>query len=172
LKYHREGFDSFLKIGLTFAEVRYGRLYRATHDTFESYCQTRWALSLSRYNQIARTLAVYDNIASAILRDAALLADANEHTLRPLTMFGPELQSLAWQLIRRIKEEPDAMLVEEVVETIKAAVATGWQERAPILPLRCSRQVRPLRCILARRYSSSRCSANGAGSARGPPRMP
>jgi hypothetical protein len=124
-----EGFDTFLKIGVAFAEIRFGRLYRATHPTFESYCQTRWALSLSRCNQIHRTMAVYDTVVAAVPQDAALLAETNEHTLRPLCTLSQELQPLAWQLVRRIKDELDAATVEEVVNTLKAAVTTGWQER-------------------------------------------
>jgi hypothetical protein len=125
----QDGFDSFLRIGLAFAEIRHGRLYRNSHDTFESYCQSRWALSLSRCNQIARTMAVYDNIVAAVPQDVTLLASSNEHTLRPLASLSEELQPLAWQLCRKIKQEPDTAIIEEVVETIKAAIATGWQER-------------------------------------------
>jgi hypothetical protein len=86
------GFESFLKIGLAFGEIRYGRLYRTTHHTFESYCQARWALSLSRCNQINRTMAVYDHIVAAVPQDAALLEGTNEHTLRPLSTLSEELQ--------------------------------------------------------------------------------
>jgi hypothetical protein len=125
-----EGLESFLKIGLAFAEVRFNRLYRATHDTFESYCRDRWALSLSRCNQIISTVKVFDNISSAFPQDTALLTSTSEHTLRPLTRLEPDLQVATWELIRQIKPQPDGTTIQEVVDSIKNAIATGWQERA------------------------------------------
>jgi hypothetical protein len=124
-----EGLESFLKIGLAFAEVRFNRLYRATHDTFESYCRDRWALSLSRCNQIISTVKVFDNISSAFPQDTALLTSTSEHTLRPLTRLEPDLQVATWELIRRIKPQPDGTTIQEVVDLIKDAIVTGWQER-------------------------------------------
>ena len=81
----QEGFDSFLRVGLAFAEVRYHKLHRATHDRFEDYCRDRWGLSLSRTNQIISTCKVVENITNVFPEEAALLADTNEHTLRPLS---------------------------------------------------------------------------------------
>jgi hypothetical protein len=115
---------------LAFAEVRFNRLYRATHDTFESYCRDRWALSLSRCNQIISTVKVFDNISSAFPQDTALLTSTSEHTLRPLTRLEPDLQVATWELIRQIKPQPDGTTIQEVVDSIKNAIATGWQERA------------------------------------------
>jgi hypothetical protein len=82
-----EGLDSFLKVGMALAELRDGRLYRSTHDTFENYCLDRWALSLSRCNQIIHTVKVYDHLSNVFSQDAALLAGSSEHTLRPLRAF-------------------------------------------------------------------------------------
>jgi hypothetical protein len=124
-----QGFDSFLRVGIAFAEVRQGRLYRATHPTFESYCHDRWGLSLSRCNQIALTLAVYDNIVATVPQDAVLLAETNEHTLRPLSHLSPELQTATWTLVRCLEERPSGKTVEETVSVIKEAIASGWQER-------------------------------------------
>jgi hypothetical protein len=124
-----EGFESFLRVGLAFAEVRFHKLHRATHARFEDYCRDRWALSLSRCNQIISTVKVVQNITGAFPADTPLLSETNESTLRPLSRLEPELQVAAWELIRRIKAEPDAAVIKEVVETIKSAVATGWEER-------------------------------------------
>jgi hypothetical protein len=123
------GFDTFLRVGIAFAEVRFSRLYRESHDTFESYCRARWGLSLSRTNQIISTVRVVENITNAFPGDAALLEAANESTLRPLSRIEPELQVAAWELVRRIKAEPDAAVIKEVVTTIRSAIETGWRDR-------------------------------------------
>jgi hypothetical protein len=42
----------------------------------------------------------------------------------------PDLQVATWELIRQIKPQPDGTTIQEVVDSIKNAIATGWQERA------------------------------------------
>jgi hypothetical protein len=108
------GIESFLKTGLAFARIRFYKLHRATHDRFEDYCRDRWALSLSRCNQIIATVKVVTNITGAFPQDAALLAETNEHTLRPLSRLEPELQTVTWELIRHIEERPSGTTVEQV----------------------------------------------------------
>jgi hypothetical protein len=124
-----EGMDSFLKIGKAFAEIRFFKLHRATHTNFEDYCRARWGLSLSRCNQIHRTIEVYDNIVAEVPQDAGLLAETNEHTLRPLSHLEPALQSAAWELVRHLEERPSGKTIEETVSVIKEAIASGWRER-------------------------------------------
>jgi hypothetical protein len=121
-----EGMEGFLKVGAALLEIRTARLYRSTHDTFASYCRDRWGLSLSRCNQIINSIRVVENITGAFPEDAPLLA---EHTLRPLSRLEPELQVVTWELIRHLEERPSGTTVEQVVTTIREAIATGWQER-------------------------------------------
>jgi hypothetical protein len=125
----QESFESFLRVGIAFAEVRFHKLHRATHDRFEDYCRDRWALSLSRCNQIINTVRVFENITNAIPEDAPILSQINEHGLRPLSRLEPELQTATWELIRQIEERPRGTTIEEVVDTIRNAITTGWQER-------------------------------------------
>jgi hypothetical protein len=83
-------------------------------------------LSLSRTNQIINSVKVFDNITGTFPQDAVLLSKANEHMLRPLTRLEPELQTATWELIRALSKEPDASIIQEVVDWLKDAVATGW----------------------------------------------
>jgi hypothetical protein len=124
-----QGFDSFLKTGLAFARIRFYKLYRATHDTFESYCKSKWGLSLSRTNQIINTVKVVENITDAFPEDAAVLAETTEHMLRALSRLEPELQTVTWELIRHIEERPSGTTIEQVVSTIRGAIQSGWEER-------------------------------------------
>jgi hypothetical protein len=127
----QEGYDSFLKVGLCFAEVRASRLYRASHDTFESYCRDKWGLSVSRTNQIIASTRVVQNITGAFPADAALIEGVNEPSLRPLSKLSPELQTVTWELIRHIEERPASRTISEVVATIRSAIDLGWQDREP-----------------------------------------
>jgi hypothetical protein len=125
----QESLDSFLRVGLCFAEVRFKKLHRATHDTFESYCHDRWGLSLSRTNQIISSVKVVENITGAFPEDASLLEETNECALRPLARLAPELQVAAWELIKQIESRPSGTTIQEVVSTIRNAIESGWQER-------------------------------------------
>jgi hypothetical protein len=100
--------------------VRYHRLHRATHDRFEDYCRDRWALSLSRCNQIINTVKVVENIVHLFPGDDAI--EVNEHALRPLSRLEPELQAAAWELIRQIEQRPSGTTIQEVVSTIRNAI--------------------------------------------------
>jgi hypothetical protein len=87
-------------------------------------------LSLSRTTQIISSVKVFDNIVTVFPQDARLLSEnLNEHALRPLTRLEPELQTATWELIRQIRRQPDASIIQEVVDLLKDAIATGWQER-------------------------------------------
>jgi hypothetical protein len=124
-----EGFESFLKVGIAFAEVRLRKLHRATHDRFEDYCRDRWALSLSRCNQIINTVKVVEHITQAFPQDAPMLAETNESTLRPLSRLEPELQVVTWELIRHLEERPTGTTIQQVVSTIRSAIESGWQAK-------------------------------------------
>lgn len=126
--------EGFLEVGAALAEIRSNRLYRATHDRFEDYCLDRWALSLSRCNQIILATRTYNHLVAALPQDAKLLAQTNEHALRPLSRLEPQLQTVVWELIRKIEQRPAGKTVESVVELIKTAIASGWEERDAATP--------------------------------------
>jgi hypothetical protein len=111
-----EGFESFIKVGLAFAEVRFHKLHRATHARFDS-------------------VEVVQNITTAFPQDAPLLAQTSEHTLRPLSRLEPDLQVVTWELIRHLEERPSGTTVEQVVSTIRNAIRSGWQERSAPTPI-------------------------------------
>jgi hypothetical protein len=48
---------------------------------------------------------------------------------RPLTRLEPSLQVATWELIRALSKEPDASIIQEIVDWLRDAIATGWQER-------------------------------------------
>jgi hypothetical protein len=46
------GLGTFVEVGQALAEIRDRRLYKTTHQTFESYCHERWKFSASRGRQM------------------------------------------------------------------------------------------------------------------------
>lgn len=45
------GLATFVEVGTALARIRDGRLYRATHATFEDYCRERWGFSRNYANK-------------------------------------------------------------------------------------------------------------------------
>ena len=53
--------DHFSAVGQALLAIRDGRLYRATHKTFEAYCRERWSIGRNRANRlILASIAVDD----------------------------------------------------------------------------------------------------------------
>jgi hypothetical protein len=121
-----EGLDSFLKVGAALTELRDRRLYRSTHARWSDFCLDKWGLSLSRCNQVIQATLTYTNLVTAVPQDAELLANSNEHMLRPISQLEPELQVATWELIRHIEERPSGTTIQETVIAIKDAIAAGW----------------------------------------------
>lgn len=46
------GLATFIDVGEALTLIREGRLYRAEHETFESYCQARWGFTARRAHQM------------------------------------------------------------------------------------------------------------------------
>jgi hypothetical protein len=85
-----------------------------------------------------------DNLVAGAPQDAELLAQTNEHALRPLSRLAPELQTATWELIRRIEQRPAGTTIEAVVDSIKEAIASGWEERAVTATDTNSRELNPV----------------------------
>lgn len=77
-----EGYAAFLKVGLALAKVRDSRLYRATHQTFEAYCESRWGFTRTR----AYELMSAANISQAVseISDIPVAAESHAKELRGL----------------------------------------------------------------------------------------
>jgi hypothetical protein len=67
-----QGLATFYDVGRALAAISDGRLYRATHDTFEAYARERWQLGKSyAYEQIASAKAI---------EEVSLIADTSAIT--------------------------------------------------------------------------------------------
>lgn len=86
------GLTTFYEVGAALLAIRDGRLYRATHRTFEDYCQERWGISRRHANRLIGARTVQDN-----LGPIGPKLPATESQARPLTALRPADQPVVWQ---------------------------------------------------------------------------
>jgi hypothetical protein len=86
------GLATFKDVGGALLAIRNGKLYRAAHTTFDSYCKARWGFD--------RTYA--HRLIEASETDAVLPIGnkpANESQARPLSALPKEERATAWEAV-------------------------------------------------------------------------
>lgn len=115
------GLSTFLDVGRALLAIRDERLYRAEHDTFESYCQERWGMSRQRAHQFIDAAAV------STVVDVPNEAQARE--LAPL-LNQPERLRETWQ---RVQEQtggkPTAAAIRNIVQPPVEQIPVGAFEK-------------------------------------------
>jgi hypothetical protein len=74
-------------------KIRDGRLYRATHKTFDDYCRQRWGWSRQRANQQIEAAKVFSNLTTTVVKTEL---PQSERIARPLASLEPPQQREAW----------------------------------------------------------------------------
>jgi len=105
------GKQTFMDVGAALMSVRDGRLYRATHATFEDYCRERWGWSKTHVNRQIQAAEIASH-----LTPRGVKPEAEKH-LRPLAGLEPEEQTGAW---------------EEALQTAPAGRVTARHVRAVV----------------------------------------
>lgn len=114
------GLQTFVDVGVALREIRDSRLYRATHDTFEDYCQERWGWARRYAYYMIDAATAAQNVHNC----AQIAGPANEAQARPLTRLEPDQQREAWR--EAVETAPDGKVtgahVERVVERYRDPV--------------------------------------------------
>lgn len=84
---------TFYEVGDALQAIRDQRLYRATHGTFEDYCQQRWQMPRRYANRLILAANVMDNLGPVGPKSDS------ESQVRPLTALPADQQVEAWQQI-------------------------------------------------------------------------
>jgi len=101
------GLSTFLDVGRALLAIRDERLYRAEHDTFESYCQDRWAMT-DRY---ARNLMAAASVGTVV----PVTNEAQARELAPL-LDQPERLRDTWQQAQeQTAGKPTAAAIRSIV---------------------------------------------------------
>jgi len=121
----QRGLETFIEVGHALLEIRSSRLYRQSYPTFAAYVRDRWAISLSRANQLALSMRVAENLLGAGVIEPDVVQSRPEAFFRPLSRLSPELQIASMELIQKLEPAPDTGLVKEVVGCVRSAIAEG-----------------------------------------------
>jgi len=102
----------FVAVGGALAEIRDGRLYLESAETFEAYCQARWGFSRIRAYQLidaART--------ALTMVSSCLAAPTNERQARELGKLPEDQREDVWrETLERTSGKPTAAAIREIAE--------------------------------------------------------
>ena len=62
----RDGMTAFMAVGTALLRIQQKRLYRATHDTFETYLRERWSISRSRGYQLIEAASTVGELSTIV----------------------------------------------------------------------------------------------------------
>lgn len=104
---------AFIETGDALLAIRDGRLYRATHNTFEDYCLNKWGLKQSRAYQLMDAAEVVHDLKSSTIVELP----ANEAQARPLTSIEtPEERREVWK--EAVETAPEGKVTAAHVQAV------------------------------------------------------
>lgn len=93
-----------MEVGNALLQIRDRCLYKATHATFESYCEERWGMSWRHAYRLMDAAETVENLNSCPIGQESEQASApdailpaTESQARPLARLEPEEQRTAWK---------------------------------------------------------------------------
>lgn len=109
-------------VGKALFEIREGKLYRATHKTFEEYCQERFAMSRNYINRQIKAAEIIETLVPKGTKTAI-----TETQVRPLTKLPEsEQRQAAWtKAEKKAKDEGKPVAARHVEEAVAEA---RWPE--------------------------------------------
>ena len=117
----RHSMQSFVKVGEALKEIRDGRYYRSTHDTFETYCKEQWD-----FGRQYAFLMIGSSDVVANVNNCLQTVPTRESQCRPLMPLAPEQQQAAW--VAAVEKAGDAPVTAKIVS---AAVAELFPKPDP-----------------------------------------
>lgn len=130
------GLGAFFEVGDALRQISGARLYKDTHDTFESYCIERWQLSRPRAYEL---MAAADVVASlSAIADTPM--PRNEAQARQLAPMRDKPEQMAEAMQRASVDAPAtakkiAAVVEEMLDEAAEKAETVREDKAAIADL-------------------------------------
>lgn len=109
------GLKTFYAVGSALAEIRDGRLYRVSHESFEAYCQERWSLNRNRAYQLMDAAGVVESMQMSTMVDIP----QNERQARALIQVDPDLRSAVMH--EAIETAPNGQVTAAHIEKVAAS---------------------------------------------------
>jgi ParB family chromosome partitioning protein len=109
----KQGLNTFIEVGEALFLIRDKRLYRREFNTFEDYCQEKWALSKPYVNRIIAASQTFTNLAPI-----GVILPNTESQVRPLTSLEPEIQKEVWKEVVKQSEETRQPITAAKVQSV------------------------------------------------------
>lgn len=107
------GARMFIEMGKALAEIRDSRLYRESHDSFDTYCRERWSLSRRRVDELIQTAGIATQV-SGIPLTSVPANPAVARELAPLRDDPGAMQSVWDEAVEKHGPTPTAAQVREI----------------------------------------------------------
>lgn len=120
---------TFRETGQALLKIRDGLLYRATHGTFEKYCQEQWEMTRRQADRLIESSQVVETLSK--LRPIGPIP-TTESQARELVGLNPDEQRLVWQTA--IETAPNGKITgAHIRETREALIKNPKQGTLPTL---------------------------------------
>lgn len=138
-----KGRAAFVEVGRALAEIRDSSLYRASHKTFEGYCQERWGFGRRYAGMLIQGVKVVARIGAEVEVENGnpgsqslpkLPPIENEKQARELAAAPEELQREAWSEATKETPKPTAKKVRESVGRVVAKKKSEPKPKVEIDP--------------------------------------
>ncbi|WP_143659656.1 hypothetical protein [Streptomyces sp. MP131-18] len=116
---------AFWAAGKALQVIRQGRLYRATHETFEEYCQARWGMTRAQANKLIRMWpiaeALFDSQSNDLARARAKLSQAAIWELVPVAeQYDVTAAAHVYRTAEEAEETVTATIAKKAVQAVAA----------------------------------------------------
>lgn len=106
------GLATFLDVGRALLAIRDARLYRAKHDTFESYCESRWGMSKSHANRMVQAAEVAEAMTPIGVTPTS---ESQARELAPLLDEPERLREVWTEAVEQTAGKPTAAVIRDIV---------------------------------------------------------
>lgn len=116
----RENLESFLSVGKALWEIRQGKLYRATHKTFEAYCDEKFGLERRNAYHLMEGVTVVEQLRVGAETDPVntpILPTTHSHA-RALSNIETEQRQDVWNtVVEEARETGKPITAKKIAET-------------------------------------------------------
>lgn len=109
----QSGRQTFMEVGKALLEIKTGKLYRASHKTFEQYTEARWGWGASRARQIINAVQIQKSVTKVTLlgeRSARALADVpkekRQEVVEKAAVNGQATEARIREAVAEVVDEP------------------------------------------------------------------
>lgn len=111
------GLETFVEVGQALMVIRDGRLYKATHSSFDDYCRERWGWDRTRASQLITSSEVLN-----MFNTLEAPAPTNDRQARALAPLKDDPEAMA-EVMEQVTEAAEAAGSKVTAQQIKDAVA-------------------------------------------------